>query len=114
MQRRRPGSAWDCAVAAATSAAPAPPRAPAVVGKGIVAIVFFVKRRVGKHGNLKKEAIERSAEKLTLILPEKYKTQWYPEKPSKGQAYRCIRVSVSEWILMSWKPVRTGAPRTWT
>ena len=30
---------------------------------------------------------------MTLILQEKYKNHWYPEKPSKGQAYRCVRVN---------------------
>lgn len=59
----------------------------------IAAVVFFFTRLVRKHDKLKKEAVERFAEKLTQILQEKYKNHWYPEKPSKGQAYRCIRVN---------------------
>ena len=54
----------------------------------IAAVVFFFTRLVRKHDKLKKEAVERFAEKLTQILQEKYKNHWYPEKPSKGQAYR--------------------------
>lgn len=54
----------------------------------IAAVVFFFTRLVRKHDKLKKEAVERFAEKLTLILQEKYTNHWYPEKPSKGQAYR--------------------------
>lgn len=38
------------------------------------------------------------AEKLTLILQEKYKNHWNPEKPSEGQAYRCIRVSMFQRV----------------
>ena len=54
----------------------------------IAAVVFFFTRLVQKHDKLKTEAVEWFAEKLTLILQEKYKNHWYPEKPSKGQAYR--------------------------
>uniref|UniRef100_M3YEV5 Anti-proliferative protein domain-containing protein n=1 Tax=Mustela putorius furo TaxID=9669 RepID=M3YEV5_MUSPF len=54
------------------------------------AVVFFFTRLVRKHE--KKKAVERSAEKLTLIHQEKYKNHWYPEK-SKGQPYRCICVN---------------------
>ncbi|CAO2611336.1 Protein BTG3 [Lemmus lemmus] len=56
----------------------------------IAAVVVFFTRLVRKPDKLKKEAVERFAEKLTQILQEKYKN---PEKPSKGQAYRCIRVN---------------------
>ncbi|XP_059780310.1 LOW QUALITY PROTEIN: protein BTG3-like [Balaenoptera ricei] len=77
------------------------PRVEAAAGKlknEIAAVVFFFTRLVRKHDKLKKEAVERSAEKLTLILQEKYKNQWYPEKPSKGQAYRCIRVNMFQRV----------------
>ncbi|XP_038622246.1 protein BTG3 isoform X2 [Tachyglossus aculeatus] len=59
----------------------------------IAAVVFFFTKLVRKNDKLGKEAVERFAEKLTVILQEKYKNHWYPEKPSKGQAYRCIRVN---------------------
>ncbi|PNI61707.1 BTG3 isoform 2, partial [Pan troglodytes] len=42
----------------------------------IAAVVFFFTRLVRKHDKLKKEAVERFAEKLTLILQEKYKNHW--------------------------------------
>uniref|UniRef100_A0A8C5DS95 B-cell translocation gene 3 n=1 Tax=Gouania willdenowi TaxID=441366 RepID=A0A8C5DS95_GOUWI len=31
--------------------------------------------------------------RLTVALQEKFEGHWVPEKPSKGQAYRCIRVN---------------------
>uniref|UniRef100_H0XLT7 Anti-proliferative protein domain-containing protein n=1 Tax=Otolemur garnettii TaxID=30611 RepID=H0XLT7_OTOGA len=69
----------------------------------ITAVVFFFTRLVQKHDKLNKEAVERFAEKLPLILQEKYKNHCYPEKPSKGQAYRCIlSISFEELILMSY------------
>uniref|UniRef100_A0A8C5DH09 B-cell translocation gene 3 n=1 Tax=Gouania willdenowi TaxID=441366 RepID=A0A8C5DH09_GOUWI len=33
------------------------------------------------------------AERLTVALQEKFEGHWVPERPSKGQAYRCIRVN---------------------
>ncbi|XP_028938570.1 protein BTG3 isoform X2 [Ornithorhynchus anatinus] len=58
----------------------------------IAAVVFFFTKLVRKNDKLGKEAVERFAEKLTVILQEKYENHWYPEKPSKGQAYRFQRV----------------------
>ncbi|CAD7693847.1 unnamed protein product [Nyctereutes procyonoides] len=39
------------------------------------AVIFFLTRRVQKHGKWRKEAIVRFPEKLSLLLPEKYKNQ---------------------------------------
>lgn len=64
-------------------------------------------RLVWKHGKLKKEAVERFAEKL--MLQEKYKNYWYPEKPLKGQPMDAfVSISFRDLILTSWKPVRTA------
>ncbi|XP_064413206.1 protein BTG3 isoform X3 [Latimeria chalumnae] len=54
----------------------------------IAAAVFFLMRLIKKNEKLKKEEVEIFAEKLTEILQEKYKNHWYPEKPTRGQAYR--------------------------
>lgn len=81
------------AVAPGEGAAPGAAAAAGKMKNEIAAVVFFFTRLVRKHDKLKKEAVERFAEKLTQILQEKYKNHWYPEKPSKGQAYRCIRVN---------------------
>ncbi|KAL2295780.1 hypothetical protein Nmel_017301 [Mimus melanotis] len=59
----------------------------------IAAAVFFVTKLVKREGKLSKEEIEKFAAKLTTILFEKYKNHWYPEKPSRGQAFRCIRIN---------------------
>ncbi|XP_020650436.3 protein BTG4 [Pogona vitticeps] len=59
----------------------------------IAVTVFFVTRLVKKHNKLSKRQVETFASKLTATLFEKYKTHWYPDNPSKGQAYRCIRIN---------------------
>ncbi|RVE63464.1 hypothetical protein OJAV_G00136540 [Oryzias javanicus] len=59
----------------------------------IAAVVFFLKRLVKREGKLESQQIERFAERLAVALHEKFKGHWYPENPTKGQAYRCIRVN---------------------
>ncbi|KAK5859147.1 hypothetical protein PBY51_003234 [Eleginops maclovinus] len=59
----------------------------------IAAVVFFLKRLVIKGGKLEKHKIDLFVERLTVALQEKFKGHWYPGNPSKGQAYRCIRVN---------------------
>lgn len=55
----------------------------------IAAVLFFLKRLVKKGEKLESHQIELFAERLAVALQEKFKDHWYPEKPSKGQAYRC-------------------------
>ncbi|XP_071432404.1 protein BTG4 [Pithys albifrons albifrons] len=59
----------------------------------IAAAVFFITKLVKKEDKLSKQKIEKFAASLTIILFEKYKNHWYVGSPSKGQAYRCIRIN---------------------
>ncbi|XP_029957514.1 protein BTG3 [Salarias fasciatus] len=59
----------------------------------IAAVVFFLKRLVKKRERLDSDKIELFVERLAVALQEKFKGHWYPETPSRGQAYRCIRVN---------------------
>ncbi|XP_010766085.1 protein BTG3 [Notothenia coriiceps] len=59
----------------------------------IAAVVFFLKRLIIKGGKLETHKIDLFVERLAVALQEKFKGHWYPGNPSKGQAYRCIRVN---------------------
>ncbi|XP_068126668.1 protein BTG3 [Hyperolius riggenbachi] len=59
----------------------------------ISAVVFFLSKLLKNNEKLKKEEIEMFSKELGRILHEKYVNHWYPETPTKGQAYRCIRVN---------------------
>ncbi|XP_024921341.1 protein BTG3 [Cynoglossus semilaevis] len=59
----------------------------------IAAVVFYLKRLVKKAGKLEPDKVELFVERLAVALQDKFKGHWYPESPSKGQAYRCIRVN---------------------
>ncbi|XP_072288215.1 protein BTG3 [Pyxicephalus adspersus] len=59
----------------------------------ISAVVFFLSKLLKNNVNLRLEDIETFSEELSRILYEKYVNHWYPDTPSKGQAYRCIRVN---------------------
>ncbi|KAM4701405.1 protein BTG3 isoform 2-T2 [Discoglossus pictus] len=54
----------------------------------IAAVVFFLTRLIKNSAKLRKEDIDVFSEALTRILHEKYVNHWYPDTPSKGQAYR--------------------------
>lgn len=59
----------------------------------IAAVVFFLKRLVKKGEKLESHKIELFVERLAVALQEKFRGHWYPENPSKGQAYRCCFLS---------------------
>ncbi|XP_045896282.1 protein BTG4 [Micropterus dolomieu] len=59
----------------------------------IAAAVFFMARLVKRYGCLDNDSRERFAAALTSVLFEKYKNHWHPNAPSKGQAYRCLRMN---------------------
>uniref|UniRef100_A0A3Q3VWR4 Anti-proliferative protein domain-containing protein n=1 Tax=Mola mola TaxID=94237 RepID=A0A3Q3VWR4_MOLML len=60
----------------------------------IAAVVFFLKRLVKRGDKLETDKVELFVERLAVALQEKFKGHWHPENPSKGQAYRCIRVNM--------------------
>ncbi|NWH70867.1 B910 protein, partial [Piaya cayana] len=59
----------------------------------IAATVFFITRLVKREDKLSKRKMDKFAAKLTTILFEKYKNHWYLDNPSRGQAFRCIRIN---------------------
>ncbi|XP_033096752.1 protein BTG3-like [Anneissia japonica] len=59
----------------------------------IAAAVVFITRMIKSKGNLTKEQLNTFSDKLTVALAKKYRNHWYEESPSRGQAYRCLRVS---------------------
>lgn len=61
--------------------------------KEIAAVVFFLKRLIRKAERLQTEQVDQFVERLTVALQEKFRGHWYPDNPSKGQAFRCIRMN---------------------
>uniref|UniRef100_A0A7N8YLL5 B-cell translocation gene 4 n=1 Tax=Mastacembelus armatus TaxID=205130 RepID=A0A7N8YLL5_9TELE len=59
----------------------------------IAAAVFFVARLVKRYGCLDNDGRDRFAAALTSVLFENYKNHWHPNAPTKGQAYRCLRMN---------------------
>lgn len=54
-----------------------------------VAVQFIVSFLSGK---LSEEDTEKYSNCLLKLLIEKFEGHWYPDKPAKGSAYRCISV----------------------
>ncbi|KAG8450348.1 hypothetical protein GDO86_002846 [Hymenochirus boettgeri] len=61
--------------------------------KEIAAALCFLSNLIKNNGMVTKEEVERFSHELTRLLSEKFLNHWYPAKPTKGQAYRCIRVN---------------------
>jgi protein Tob/BTG len=53
----------------------------------------FLTRLVGKNENLSEAKVSQFRDRLNEVLLNKFKNHWFPEKPSRGQGFRCIRVN---------------------
>lgn len=50
----------------------------------------------GTKGSLSQEQLDEFHERLVEVLNNRFEHHWFPEKPTKGQAYRCIRVNETD------------------
>ena len=57
------------------------------------AAVDFLAKLVAKNQDLRADKIEEFRSKMTSVLMSKYKNHWFPDRPSRGQAFRCIRIN---------------------
>ncbi|KAK2707857.1 hypothetical protein QYM36_015512 [Artemia franciscana] len=62
----------------------------------VSAAVLFLTRIIEKRGRITQSVIEKFGERLSELLKHRFKDHWFPEQPSKGQGYRCIRLNESD------------------
>ncbi|EEZ99582.2 protein BTG1 [Tribolium castaneum] len=58
----------------------------------LAAVMFFI-RFIEKSDKFPQDQIENFKKHLTELLMERFEKHWFPELPTKGQAYRCIRIN---------------------
>lgn len=69
----------------------------------IAAVVFFFTRLVRKHDKFEKRNwFERFAEKLTLILQEKYKNHWYQKNHQRTSLQVGLDIRVNWTFELNW------------
>ncbi|XP_078507218.1 maternal B9.15 protein-like [Lissotriton helveticus] len=66
---------------------------PAAMREELLAGVEYVVSLANRRHSLDPQKLEIFREELTALLCQKYTGHWYPDRPTKGQAYRCIRLS---------------------
>src|SRR5438067_94490 len=60
----------------------------------VAAAVEFLTRLVSvKNDKIPAEKVTAFRDRLSQVLLNKFKNHWFPDRPSRGQAFRCIRVN---------------------
>ncbi|RLU25248.1 hypothetical protein DMN91_003341 [Ooceraea biroi] len=59
----------------------------------IQAAVLFLGQLIEKNEKFSPDQLECFKRHLVQQLMERFRNHWFPEKPFKGQGYRCIRVN---------------------
>ncbi|MEE6481844.1 hypothetical protein FKM82_013020 [Ascaphus truei] len=64
----------------------------------IEAAVTFLMKVLNRKKSLEPARAEALGVSLTLLLSHRYQGHWYPDKPDRGQAYRCIRINPWQYV----------------
>ncbi|KAM9312838.1 protein BTG1 [Gastrophryne carolinensis] len=59
----------------------------------IIAAVGFLSKFLRTKGLMNDRELQTFSQSLQELLADHYRHHWFPEKPSKGSAYRCIRIN---------------------
>ncbi|XP_034939246.1 protein BTG1-like [Chelonus insularis] len=59
----------------------------------ITAAVLFLVQLIEKNEKFSPDQLDCFRRRLIELLTERFKNHWFPDKPFKGQGYRCIRVN---------------------
>uniref|UniRef100_A0A8C5W7Q5 Protein BTG1 n=1 Tax=Leptobrachium leishanense TaxID=445787 RepID=A0A8C5W7Q5_9ANUR len=59
----------------------------------IIAAVGFLSKFLRTKGLMNDQELHTFNLSLQELLSERYRQHWFPEKPSRGSAYRCIRIN---------------------
>lgn len=65
-----------------------------------VAVRFLIrlieKTSTAGGSGIEKEQLDTFRERLSELLSDRFQNHWFPEKPARGQAYRCIRLNEAD------------------
>lgn len=60
------------------------------------AVKFLVNELSQRLGKVSEEISEKLLVRLTELLTQRFENHWYPDKPLKGSAFRCINISIDD------------------